>query len=165
MHSNPSLYPEWDLKEIVNVNLLWRPPTPSTTSGQVLLRLNVLTDPPPLLTFIRKFHKWRKATGKCHHAIWFTNRRVQRWLGLGYFFPLQHGGKKYCFSVSDHCYLPLVSPARNCRAWTTKSDQHEAEENHALMELAGDDCHIWTFSSNWGVKLMVLNSLQGCYKI
>jgi len=48
----------------------------------------------------------------------------------------------------DHCCIPLVSPARNCRAWRTKSDQHGTEENHTLRELAGEHCHIWTFSSN-----------------
>lgn len=56
------------------------------------------------------------------------------------------------FCGSDYyscCCLPLVSPARNCRAWRTRSDQQEADENQGLRELAGDICHIWTFSSNW----------------
>lgn len=129
--------------------------TPSTTSSQAFQPVNVLTNPPPLLRFISKFHKWRKATGQCHHAIWL-NSIWRKYINI--FFPIATWGGKVgkhglVWVTSDHYYLPLVSPARNCRPWRTKSDQHEAEENQALMGLAGDDCHIWTFSSNWGVKM------------
>lgn len=78
----------------------------------------------------------------------------------------------YVFCGSDYCWLPLVSPARNCSAWRTRSDQHEAKENQGLWELAGHICHIWTFSSNcqshntcvvecaWQKMLLVWNKLQ-----
>lgn len=39
-----------------------------------------------MLRFISKFHKRRKATGECHHAIWLTDiecgGKIQKWHGV-----------------------------------------------------------------------------------
>lgn len=51
---------------------------------------------------------------------------------------------------------PFVSPARNCRAWRTKSDQQGTAENHVLRVLAGHDCHVCTLSSSWESKMQII---------
>lgn len=106
------------------------------------------TDPPPLLGLIRKFDKRRKTAGECHHAIWWTkiaggNKHgctLRKWQPHGFILCI--------------CWCsPFVSPARNCRAWRTKSDQQGTAENHVLRVLAGHDCHVCTLSSSWESKM------------
>lgn len=134
-----SLCPEWDLKQKVNIHKLSR--IKKNVFGALSLSLS-----PIHLHCCDSSENSTKGENPLGSAIMPSDEpRLQRWLNMVTFIWWEK--PVYCYN------WPFVSPARNCRAWRTRSDQQGTAENHVLRVLAGDDCHACTLSSSWGSRM------------